>query len=491
MKSIVERTGISAYKIGCILAVIFISTALTAFAAEGTSDNTSTQLETITFIVGESTIVKAPWPTVRVAVTDPTVANVQMLTSDQVLLQGTKVGSTDLIVWSEDEQEVQKWKVQVKLDAARFKEKLDELFPDSSLEVSEFDETLIVKGLLRNAEHAEQLHDYLDKTGTTYVDMTSVAGVQQVQIEIRVAEASREALRALGINAFHTDDDYFVSSNIGGIAPTSIAPEGGQVAGDNTTFIFDQPPSAGSLVTIFGGFPRADFEIFLHALAENQYLKLLANPTLVALSGEQASFLAGGEFPIPVVQGGSGAGGGTAITIEYKEYGVLISFSPIVLGDGNIRLHVVPEVSELSAVGAVLIQGTVVPSLITRKAETTLELKSGQTFAMAGLIHNKVEAVNSRTPGLGDLPVLGPLFRSVSYQKNETELVVLVTASLVEPMSLDKTPPLPGFLHEEPKDWELYLEGRIEGEKPIIPNQAGTASNPDIERNDTQSSQKN
>jgi pilus assembly protein CpaC len=434
-------------------------------AVEANLENTPLKPELITFIVGESTIVKAPWPTIRVAVTDPTIVNVQVLTPDQVLLQGSKVGSTDLIVWSEDERKVRQWKVQVKLDTARFQKKLDGLFPDSTLEVSEFGETLLVTGLLRSTEQAVQLHDFLDKSGITYVDMTSVAGVQQVLVEIRIAEVSRGALRALGINAFHTDDDFFIGNRLGGLGSISIGVPSGTLAGDTTPFEFIEDAAPGTAVTIFGGIPRADLEFFLQALAENQSLRILANPTLVATSGEQASFLAGGEFPIPVIQSGGG-GTGNAITIEYKEYGVRVSFRPVVLGDGTIRLHVAPEVSELSAVGAVLIQGTEIPALVVRKTETTLELKSGQTFAMAGLIHNKVEAMNSRIPGLGDLPILGPLFRSVRYQKNETELVVLVTASLVEPMSFATVPPLPGFLHTEPNDWELYLEGRIEGKKP-------------------------
>jgi pilus assembly protein CpaC len=321
----------------------------------------------------------------------------------------------------------------------------------------------------------------------------------------------------LSFNAFHTDDDYFVALRHGSLMPTGIAPESGQVAGDNTVFTFNQVPTAGPLVSILAGVPRADFEFFLHALAENQYLKLLANPTLVALSGETASFLAGGEFPIPVSQG---TGGGTAITIQYREYGIRVSFRPIVLGDGTIRIHVAPEVSEISAVGAVVIQGSEIPTLVTRKAETTLELQSGESFAMAGLLHDKVEALNSGIPGLRDLPVLGPLFRSVSYQKNETELVVLVTASLVEPMSLATAPPVPGFLHAEPNDWEFYLEGRLEGkqpakidsddaellkqmgldqlvgpgawdshDEPISSSQAGTASDPNTEGVDTQSLQ--
>jgi len=422
--------------------------------------------------VGESTIVKTPWSTIRVAVTDPTIANVQVLTPEQVLLQGSKVGSTDLIVWREDEKEVRQWKVQVRLDTARFKEKLDELFPDASLEVSQSAGTLIVTGLLRSAEQAVQLQDFLDKSGVTYTNMTSVAGVQQVLLQVRIAEVSRASLRALGINAFKTDDHYFgalrVGSSSGGALVPSIdvGPPAGSSAGDSASYVFNNNVTAGPLVTIFAGFPGEDFEFFLQALAEEQSLRILADPTLVALSGEEASFLAGGEFPIPVVQGGGGAGGGTAVSIEYREYGVRVSFRPVVLGDGTIRLRTAPEVSDLSDVGAVVIQGFRVPALVVRKAETTLELKSGQTFAMAGLIKHSTQAINSGLPGLRDLPVLGPLFRSVRYQRNETELVVLVTASLVEPMSLATPPPVPGFLHEDPNDWEFYLEGRIEGKAP-------------------------
>ncbi len=472
MESLVERKGIWPHNIWCAFAVIFLITACSLTARGASSDGVTISPEAITFLLGQSTIVRSPWPTVRVAVTDPTIANVEVLTPQQVLLQGLKVGTTDLIVWSEDEKQVQKWTVQVRLDAAGFKAKLDELFPDAELGVSQSGESMIITGLLRSTEQATQLHDLLEKSKIPYVDMTSVAGVQQVLLQVRVAEVSQVALRALGISYFHTDDDWFgamrgVSS--GGPANTSIdiGVPAGTVAGDTTPFVFNQAVSAGPAVTLFAGFPRADFEFFLQALAENQALRILANPTLVALSGEQATFLAGGEFPIPVVQGGGGAGGGTnAVTIEYREYGVRVAFRPVVLGDGAIRLTAAPEVSDLSDAGAVTIQGFRVPALVTRKAETTLELKSGQTFAMAGLLQHKTEAIRSRVPGLGDLPVLGPLFRSVRYQKNETELVVLVTASLVEPMSVASPPPVPGFLHTDPNDWEFYLEGRTEGKKP-------------------------
>ena len=468
MELFVFAKGIWPHKslFSAIVTAVVCVFAVCGYAANPTGVSGSPQ--NITFLVGESTILRPSWPTVRVAVTDPAIANVQVLTPDQVLLQGLKVGTTDLIIWSEDEKQVQQWKLQVRLDTASFKAKLDELFADTTLEVNQSGESLIITGLLRSTEQATQLHDLLEKSKTSYVDMTSVAGVQQVLLQVRVAEVSRVALRAMGISYFHTDDDWFAGmrgASSGGPANSSIdiGVPAGTPAGDVTPFEFNQTVSAGPAVTLFAGFPNAEFEFFLQALAENQAMRILANPTLVALSGEQANFLAGGEFPIPVVQA---SGGSNAVTIQYKEYGVRVGFRPVVLGDGAIRLTASPEVSDLSTAGAVTVQGFSVPALVTRKAETTIELKSGQTFAMAGLLQHKDEAVTSRIPGLGDLPVLGPLFRSVRYQKNETELVVLVTASLVEPMSVAGVPPVPGFTHAEPSDWEFYIDGRIEGKEP-------------------------
>lgn len=430
------------------------------------------QEEMIVLTAGRSTVIRAPWPAVRVAVTNPEVANVQVLTPEQVLVQGLKVGATDLILWSEDEQQIWQRRVLVRLDVESVRGSLERLFPNASLDVTDSGDVLLVRGLLRSADEAAQLHEYLEKTKTSYVNMTSLAGIQQVQLQVRVAEVSRAALRQLGINAVGTDDDFFFGQKIGSIVPSIDIGPAGQVftaPGAMNSLDFATPENGitvGSGVTLFAGFPESDLEVYLQALAENQYVRILANPTLVALSGEEANFLAGGEFPIPVVQGTGGTAGATAITIEYKEFGVRLAFRPIVLGDGGIRLQTIQEVSELTDVGAVVIEGFVIPALTTRRAEATLELKSGQSFAMAGLLQFSDAAVNSRIPGLGDLPVIGPLFRSVRYRTSETELVMLVTASLVEPMSTAQAPPLPGVLHTAPNDWELYVEGRIEGKRP-------------------------
>jgi pilus assembly protein CpaC len=453
-------------RFGWLTAIIFVI-GLCGVATAAQSDAIG---EEIALIVGQSTVVRTPWPVTRVAVTDPKVADVQVLTTRQVLVQGLAVGATDLILWSEEEG-TESWqrRVVVRLDLERIRADLDRLFPTASLEVTDSGEVLLIQGLLRSADEAQQLHSYLEKTQIQYVDMTSVAGIQQVQLQVRVAEVSRSAIRALGINFFQTDNSYFFGQRIGGsggplVSSIDIGAPGGQAAGDNLNFATLDDIGPSSVITLFAGFPNADLQVFLQALAEDQYLRLLANPTLVALSGERADFLAGGEFPIPVPQT-SGGGAGT-ITIEYKEFGVHLGFEPTVLGDGGIRLHAIQEVSELTDVGGLTIEGFTVPGLITRRAEATLELKSGQSFAMAGLIQNKTSAVSSRIPGLGDLPILGPLFRSVAFQNDQTELVILVTASLVEPMSEGFVPPLPGSTHTDPNDWELYVEGRVQGRKP-------------------------
>ena len=423
--------------------------------------------ETLDIGVGRSKAIRAPWTIKRVSVADPDVADVEVLDPDQVIVVGQSIGSTDLIIWSEN-AEVWATRLRVEIDLPQLNDDLAKLFTASSLEVTKSQDVYVVSGVLERAEQVEQVHRFLDASGIKYVDLTKLAGLQQVQIQVRVAEVNRVAVRKLAINALQAGHDFFGASLIGSggggaFNPVSIGPAEGTLAAANIPFVFTDDVSVSPLATLLAGFPQADLELFIQALAENQYLRILAEPNLVALSGEEASFLAGGEFPIPIVQGTT-AGGGTSITIQYKEFGVRLGFSPTVLGGGKIRLHISPEVSDLSDVGAVEIEGFSVPSVLTRRSETTLELNSGQTFAMAGLLNRSTSARNSRVPLLGDLPVLGPLFRSISYQTGESELVVLVTATLVEPLSHRAVRPLPGDLHVPPNDWELFVKGRLEGE---------------------------
>jgi pilus assembly protein CpaC len=428
----------------------------------------STPGAAISLLVGRSQLIAAPWQVKGVSLTDPKVADVQIASPERILVSGLAVGSTDLYLWS-DRGEVISHHVQIGIDLTPLRAELASVFPTARLDLIQQGSVLAVSGVLENAEQAQQLKLWFEAAGLQYVDLTVVPGVQQVQVMVRVAEVSRTGIRALGVNGFMSGNDAFLGSTIGPsggpLNPISIGPPDGAPASGDTPFTFNQEVGVSPAVTLFAGVPSSDLEIFVQALVENQYLRLLAEPNLVALSGEEASFLAGGEFPIPVVQGG-GTIGSTSITIEYKEFGVALKFRPVVLGDGKIRLSVNSEVSDLSDIGAIEIQGFRVPAVVTRRALTTLELSSGQTFAMAGLLSQNITAQVARTPLLSSLPILGSLFRSTRYKRGETELLVLVTALLVEPVNQTVFPPLPGSEHIVPSDWELYSLGRLEGGPP-------------------------
>ena len=352
---------------------------------------------------GRSVRYETSWSVAGVSLTDPTIADVQVLTPTLVLLTGLEPGVTDAFVWS-DNGESASLLLEVRRDLDPLQRDLEALFPGASLDIAESSGGLVVSGDLGGADQAPRLRAYLDLLGHPYVDATRLPGVQQVQVRVKIAEVSRTALRELGVNAAFSGEDGFLGSTIGPnggpINPVSIgAPEGASAQG-GTPYVYTDPVTISPSVTLFGGLPQENLEVFLQALAQNQYLRILAEPTLVALSGEEASFLAGGEFPIPVVQG-TGGSGGLSVTIEFKEFGVGLRFKPLVLGNGEIQLAVKSEVSEISDIGSVEIQGFQVPSIATRRTDTTLNLRSGQTFAMAGLLKENVAAQSIRTPGLG------------------------------------------------------------------------------------------
>lgn len=402
--------------------------------------------------LGRSVVVNAPWPVKHVSVANPEVADVQITSPKQMIVLSKSVGVTDLVLRSENDQTWQA-AIIVQPNMSEFEVSLAQLFPDTQLRVGQINDVLSVSGTLRRADDARILQALLTATGQKFVDATKVEGLQQVMLHVRFAEASRTAIRALAINSFYNGSNFFGASTIGG------NPNGFNFGPGGLDF---EDATLGTAVTLFGGFKNSDFAMFIAALADNQYIRTLAEPTLVAQSGEEASFLAGGEFPVPVVQGGT-SGGSTSVSIEWKEYGVRLNFRPVVKGEGQIELYVAPEVSTLTDVGSVELEGFRIPALSTRRAETTLQLGNGQTFAMAGLLNQSVTARNSRVPGIGDLPIVGSLFRSIRYERGDTELVVLVTVYLVDPVSGRPIEPLPGDMHEEPNDWQLYADGKIEG----------------------------
>jgi pilus assembly protein CpaC len=299
------------------------------------------------------------------------------------------------------------------------------------------------------------------------INLLRVVGSQQVMLKVRIAELNRTAMRRIGANFLGVDP------RTGGIVGSAIAGptnfqgtigQAGNLLPGNQLFGFSSLAPNGSYSTVFGIFQDANFEFSLTALRQNGLLKILAEPNLVALNGQLASFLAGGEFPVPVPQVGA-QGIAPTITVRFREFGVRLGFVPYILDGNVIRLTVAPEVSNIDFTIAVTLVagGTPVPGLNTRKAQTTVELREGQTLAIAGLLQLTLSGETDRIPGLGDLPILGPFFSNSNSQRIEKELVVLVTPYLVEPMNRGQVPPTPGDEVKGPNDLEFYLLNRIEG----------------------------
>lgn len=300
------------------------------------------------------------------------------------------------------------------------------------------------------------------------INLLRVPGPQQVLLKVQVAELNRTALRQLGVNFLLQNTHSAIGQNIGGniTAGSSGMTSGGTGTGGSAGIDALRPllgltdPLTGG-ATAFGVFDRGKLNFFFTALRQNQVLKILAEPNLVAMNGQTADFLAGGEFPVPVPQA-VGVGSTGIVTIRYKEFGVKLGFVPFILDDDRIRLAVQPEVSTIDFSLGTTIQGTSVPALNTRRTKTTVELREGQTLAISGILQVMMDGTTSRIPGLGDLPYIGSMFRNSSSQAQEKELIVLVTPFLVQPMEPDQVQSRPGDDVDDPTDIELYLLGRIE-----------------------------
>jgi pilus assembly protein CpaC len=290
--------------------------------------------------------------------------------------------------------------------------------------------------------------------GAQIINLMRVPGLQQVTLQVRIAELDRTGLREIGA-------DFLYASPNGTIIGTQI---GGAAVSANSTstaggLIGTAENNLGSNTTVFGIFPSMDLNIFIRALRQNSLLSVLAEPNLVAMSGHEASFLAGGQFPVPIANGALAQPG-----IQFKDFGVQLRFVPYILDDDRIRLEVAPEVSTIdNALGVTIAGGNPVPGINTRRVSTTVEMRQGETLALAGLLQITLDAQTSRVPGLGDLPYLGPFFSNTSHRRIEKELLVLVTPFLVAPAPPGETFALPGEEIEEPTDYEFYLLNRIEG----------------------------
>lgn len=398
------------------------------------------------------------------------IADVQVISPKRLYVTGKSYGNTSVILMAGDQKQYT-LDVTVELDLERLTESLRSVDPLSKVEAKSVLGNIVLTGTASNAARAKRMVElaqvflprYPDgrPSTSTVQNYLEVAGEQQVLLRCVVAEVNRSAVRELGVNGFLAGDDFrdaFLVNQLGGINPINIGAAADASAVGTIPFLTGSdgiPISPANTLSL--GFPRVQMQLFLKAMQDNSLLNILAEPNLVAISGETASFLAGGEFPIPVPQGNQ------QITIEFREFGVRLNFTPVVLGQQMIRLRVAPEVSELDFSTSVQIEGFVVPGLTARATETTVELGSGQTIAIAGLLNEQIRGFASRIPGLGDVPVLGGLFRSVNYKRSLTELVILVTPEVVAPLDAHQTVKLPGSDKKDPNDFELYALGLIEG----------------------------
>jgi pilus assembly protein CpaC len=411
--------------------------------------------------VARSVVLTTTAPYRRVSIGEPKVADVNAVGPTEILVTAKQAGTTQIVVW-DDAGRTQVAEVVVVLDSSALQHQLNEMFPGARIEVADVNGAVALRGRVPNLQVAEQATQVAQPYADRVLNFLEIAGGQQVMLEVKFAEVSRAATNALGVNLGYTDGTALGGSNIGQVAP--FAPV--ELEGSPGTIALGVPTTLGESVTLFGRgeVGSTAFHYFVSALRQNNLLRVLAEPNLVTVSGQEAEFIAGGEFPVPVPQ--TGASGSSTITIEYREFGVKLRFVPVVLGDGKIRLKVSPEVSDLDFTSAVRLAGTQVPGLRKRNLTTTIEMHEGQTFAVAGLLDSNVTASKDVTPLLGDVPVLGALFRSVRYQRRETELVVLVTPHIVAPMNPDQVPTLPGQRWRHPNEAELFWNRDLGGERP-------------------------
>ena len=397
-----------------LAAVIAIAVPLMAGEASAALQGRAvpTNGDPIAIEINEGQLLRLDRGMASVFIANPEIADVTAKSDRLLYLFGRRVGTTTLFALDADDNVIANVTVTVNHSLARLQGALDDLLPDGRITASSVDGAIVLSGdvaTATEAENARRLAARFMGEGGEVINRVGVTAPNQVNLRVRFAEVSREVTNQFGFNW-----SAFVDGGIQ-FGAASLLPTAGinQIAAGGT-------------------FGDGSFDVLIDALAEDDLITILAEPNLTAVSGETASFLAGGEFPIPVAEDED------TVTVEFKQFGVSLSFTPVIIGRNRISMRVRPEVSQLSEAVQILAGGLSVPSLTTRRAETTVELASGQSFAIAGLIQDNTRQEHSKVPGLGDLPILGALFQSDRFERNETELVIIVTPYVVQPVDADQ-----------------------------------------------------
>ncbi len=420
-----------------------------AFAQQSSIRDLSTNDSNLQIEVNKGVLVRLPKPASAVFVANPGFADIAVKSPTLVYVMGKRTGVTTLFAVDDEDGVLADVTLAVTHNLTDIKSSISALLPNTNIEARSVPGGLLLSGLVnsaREAEEAQRIGNRFLAENEALINQVMVVGPNQVNLRVRIAEVSRNVIKRIGFN-------FDILGSIGSFA-FGLATGAPFVASLGTG-----AGLASSSGVVAGGFSSGNFDAngLIDALEDEGLVTLLAEPNLTALSGETASFLAGGEFPVPIAQQDN------TITVEFKQFGVSLAFTPTIVSGDRISLKVLPEVSALSSSGAVTLNGLSIPALSTRRADTTVELGSGQSFAIAGLLQADSNQSVNETPGLAEIPILGALFRSTDFNRKETELVIIVTPYLVRPVSTALSLPTDGF--EIPDDYDRVVKGETRRQK--------------------------
>ena len=434
---------------------------LAPVSAQTSSDEVSIHAGAVEVPINKSQVITADRPIYRALIGSDEIADIFPISESSVYVLGKSMGTTSLTLYDSQNFVMAVMDIAVGPDVHSLRDQIGSLMPGENIDARISNESIILSGLVTGPDVADRAVQLARAyAGDKVVNMMTLGSSQQVMLEVRFAEVSRSVGKDLGVSSFFRSNGGAFEGAIG--SGSQLVPNSdtgvGVVQLDSITGTF------GIFRRFFSDVAGLNIEAVLDALEERGLSKTLAEPTLIALSGEKASFLAGGEFPIPVVQNNGGFGGdgtgaiGGSVTVEFKPFGVSLGFTPTVLSDDTINLVVEPEVSSIDPTASINLNGIAIPGLQTRRASTVLELRDGESFAIAGLLQRDFQTTVSQVPVLGSIPIIGSLFRSSSFQRGETELLIIVTPRLVAPISPNQVR-LPTDRVQDPVAADLILNG--------------------------------
>jgi pilus assembly protein CpaC len=430
-------------------AVIVLSILLLATSLQATPEPADAQEgQTVHILVGKSIVINVQASMTRVLSSNPTTVETLAISPTQVVVEGKAVGASSLIMWDEAGHS-QMLDVLVDADISGLRSAIEHAYPEDHIDVAADAGRVILSGTVSSAAIVDDLTKMAGHYSKEVVNSVNVSLTheRQILLEVKFAEVDRSRIDQLGFNILSTG----ATNTVGTISTQQFGPPSLASSGSSSTGSLPGKTALAvpDLLNIFLFRPDLNLGMTIKDLQQKNVLQILAEPNLMALNGQKASFLSGGEFPFPVVQGGQNVG---TVTIQFRPFGVKLDFVANVQRDNVIRLHVSPEVSTLDFTNALTISGFTVPAISTRRAETEIELKDGQSFGIAGLLDRRAQTQLSKVPGIGDIPVLGQFFRSHTINKSNSELIVLVTPHIVDPVRTAS--PVPA----DPKQAVPYLE---------------------------------